>query len=449
MAFSSGSYTRLYTWASDATAGINITDTRMDAEFDGMATALSTCLLKDGTQTVTANIPMATYKFTGLGSGSARTDSVNVGQVQDGTIGWVDGGGTADAITAAYSPAIAALVDGQTCCVRATAANATTTPTFSPSSLTARTIVKNGGSALAANDIAGDGHQIILKYDLANTRWELLNPASGPSYTSDVELAALAGLTSAADKVPYFTGSGTASVADFTAAGRTVVAGATAAAIFAGIKQAASDSATGVVELSTDAEAVTGTDTARALTPANLTAAGIKQGLHTQWIPAAAIKPTTSNGCAALASTETTAGRPDIVALAFDATADEHGQFSIAFPKSWDEGTVTFQVFHSTLATDMDGVAWGLQGVAISDGDTLDAAYGTPVVVTDSYQTAAEDTLVTAVSAAVTIAGSPAADDLVTFRVFRDVSDAADTATEDALLIGVKVLYSNNASTDA
>lgn len=79
--------------------------------------------------------------------------------------------GTADVITATYSPA-PTLVDKKILFLRITTPNTTTTPTFSPNGLTARTITKNSGDALAVGDLDGD---VILMYDLANTRWELLN----------------------------------------------------------------------------------------------------------------------------------------------------------------------------------------------------------------------------------------------------------------------------------
>lgn len=105
----------------------------------------------------------------------------------------VTAGGTADALTATFAPAVS-LFDGLEVRVRAANANATTTPTFSPNGLTARTITKWGGGALIAGDIAGAGHELTLRYNLANTRWELLDPttATGGTFTKTVNMSSAA-----------------------------------------------------------------------------------------------------------------------------------------------------------------------------------------------------------------------------------------------------------------
>ena len=171
-------------------------------------------------------------------------------------------------------------------------------------------------------------------------------------------------------------------------------------------------------------------------------------GTQTIWVPAIAMRPTVSNGCASITNVETTSGRPDMQVLDFDDGSDEHAQFQIGFPKSWNEGTITFRVFWTTTATDTDGVAWGLQGVSVANDGTIDVAYGTAVVVTDDNISAAEDCLVTATSSAVTIA-SAAANTLTYFRIFRDVSDGNDDMAEDARLLGIQIFYTTDAVNDA
>jgi hypothetical protein len=158
----------------------------MDADTDLITgNGFSNCLTRDGQGFATANLPMGAFRHTGVGNGVAATDYGALGQVQSGLPSWAIAGGSSDALTATFSPAITSLVDGQIFCVRALSANATTTPTFAPNSLTAHTITKNGGAALAASDIAGDFAEIILRYNLANTRYELLNP-SNASFTPGI-----------------------------------------------------------------------------------------------------------------------------------------------------------------------------------------------------------------------------------------------------------------------
>lgn len=107
--------------------------------------------------------------------------------------------GTANAITASYTPSITALANGMTLYVRAGSANTTTTPTFTPKSgtIAAKTIVKGAGQALVAGDIAGGGHWIELQYDATLDSWVLLNPANGIGLDSRYIQASGATLTGA------------------------------------------------------------------------------------------------------------------------------------------------------------------------------------------------------------------------------------------------------------
>ena len=171
-------------------------------------------------------------------------------------------------------------------------------------------------------------------------------------------------------------------------------------------------------------------------------------GKETIWIPAAAMQATDTNGCSALTTVETTSGRPDMVVLDFDKDSDEFAQFNVAFPKSWNEGTVTFQFFWSGIAA-TTGVTLGLQGVAVGDNDTIDVVYGTAVLVDDDAQGAVEEMLVSAESAAITIAGSPAVDQLCYFRMFRDVSATNDDMAGDCRLHGIKLFFTTDAANDA
>jgi hypothetical protein len=178
---------------------------------------------------------------------------------------------------------------------------------------------------------------------------------------------------------------------------------------------------------------------------ANLTARG--QGRETIFIPASAMVSRTTNG-PSLGSVEQTSNKNMISSLDFDTNIQEFAQFSVWFPKSWNLGTVTFQPSFSQLTTAAGGVVFRLAGVAVSDGDALDVAFGTAQTSTKTAGTANLE-YQGPESAAITIAGTPAAGDRVMFQINRTVADGSDTLVQDARLHGVRLFFTTNAVTDA
>ena len=185
MAFNgSGVFNRIYNWVNDKANGYKITASRMDGEFDGIATGLSNCITKDGQTTLMANIPFSTYKLTGLGSGTARTDAINVGQVQDNQFLYLGTtSGSADAYTLTPSPAITAYTATQQFTAKISATNLTTTPYLQVSAIAnpATTAVIKKLSA-TKTEIAVEASDLLINgiYDFkrnsANDAWIVLNP---------------------------------------------------------------------------------------------------------------------------------------------------------------------------------------------------------------------------------------------------------------------------------
>lgn len=121
MAWSGGVFTRANGdtgWADDAAALIGIEAGLHDTQDNDFKTGINATLTKDGTNTPTANLPMNTYRHTGVGAAVATTDYARfdqvISQTQNSTTTWGGtSGGTANAQTLTLTPAITAYVTGQ------------------------------------------------------------------------------------------------------------------------------------------------------------------------------------------------------------------------------------------------------------------------------------------------------------------------------------------------
>ncbi|SEO77381.1 hypothetical protein [Nitrosovibrio sp. Nv6] len=246
------------------TSGAAISSSTHNNTMSDIATALTQSIASDGQTTPTANLPMGTFRHTNVGDASGRTDYAAAGQVQDSSLTWAGtAGGTANAITLTLSPSITAYAAGQSFTYKSGASANTGAMTAAISGLATKAIQKNG-AALASGDHPAN-MWFRISYDGTAFQLEQLSPTSAEVTAS---LALKANLAS-----PSFTGTVTIPTLALTtdlAIANGGTGASTAAAAFAALKQAATETATGVVELATGAETLGGVATDKAVTPASM-----------------------------------------------------------------------------------------------------------------------------------------------------------------------------------
>lgn len=120
-------------------------------------------------------------------------------------------------------------------------------------------------------------------------------------------------------------------------------------------------------------------------------------------------------------------------------------------PKSWDLGTVTAKVaYRRASGTGAANTVWGVRAVAVANNASPAAAFGSNATATSVASTTTANFVFSPETGACTIAGSPTAENLVFFEVFRDGGAAGDTLDAvDAWLTGVTLYITTNAINDA
>lgn len=325
-------------------------------------------------------------------------------------------GGSANAQTLTSESALTAYSDGCHFSFIAGFANTGAT-TLSVNAIGAKKVLKGGGTALANGDIA-------------------LGMLCHVSYDASADAANGAWMLAVVDTSSILSAAGTATFTNktFDANGTGNVLSNVEVADFA---------ASAIV---TEAEGIGSNDNDTTI-PTSAAVKDYVTGQQTIWVPAGAMVPRTTNG-AASGSFETSTNDVMLSYLAFDATTKEGAQFNVQMPKGWDEGTVVAQFVwtHPSTVTNF-GVSWELAAVAFATDDAADTAFGTLQEIDDTGGTT-HDIYISDETPAITVAGSPGAEEWVVFQVTRDPADAGDTMAVDAWLLGVKVHYTTNAAKD-
>lgn len=161
--------------------------------------------------------------------------------------------------------------------------------------------------------------------------------------------------------------------------------------------------------------------------------------------------PTTTPAGAVTAVTETTTYKVNLKGTLFAAGATNmFKEFACVMPSNWDGGTVTGIPIFTTAGADASNrtLLFTLQGISYATTEANDVAWGTLQTSTYTFAASQAGKIVFGPeTSAITIGGvSPAGGEFVQWRIGRTGSD---TSTNDIILLGWKITYQTNGTSDA
>lgn len=174
-------------------------------------------------------------------------------------------------------------------------------------------------------------------------------------------------------------------------------------------------------------------------------------GDNSIFIPAIAMVPRVTTVPSTLVSQEIATSLVPLWTMDFDTATNQFCGFGTVLPKSWNAGTITAIFYWTTDGTQtggLDGVRWAIRGGSYASSDLLTTALGTAVAVDQDHSATAWDLMITAATAAVTIAGSGVAGEFQWFEIYRNTAHANDDLDTDAKLLGVEFKYTADALND-
>lgn len=157
---------------------------------------------------------------------------------------------------------------------------------------------------------------------------------------------------------------------------------------------------------------------------------------------AAAVWQSITSGASAISQIETTTNKVNTFVADFLQSVQSYVEFDLPLPADYNGGTVTAVIYWMANSASTNSVVWGLQGRAYADGNALDQAFGTAQEVTDANN-GTNDVNISAATAAITLAGAPAAGQHAQFRLYR-LGSGSDNLAATARFLEVRITYTRS-----